>query len=158
MQALKVGDQVALIFTTVLDEMTRGVEDEEGDDVEVVDRAYWENRTSKEIMGMVDKLFGMVHDFDPALQLKYNKGAIVPSSGGRTVKVVTFGPRKTILWFKLKDLPQSEEIDGKLDQSGLEYYKQPNGYRLHLRPGDVQKHEAVIKDLVSLTYRNWNAA
>jgi hypothetical protein len=48
MQALKIGDNVTLIFTTVMDELSRGYIDEDEDaEAAPTDRAYWEKRASK---------------------------------------------------------------------------------------------------------------
>ena len=48
MQALKVGGNVTLVFTTVMDEMTRGLVDEDEDAAAApTDRAYWEERGTK---------------------------------------------------------------------------------------------------------------
>jgi hypothetical protein len=43
LSALRVGDAVSLVFTTVLDELTLGLVDEE-EEAEPTDRAYWEKR------------------------------------------------------------------------------------------------------------------
>ena len=49
MQALKFGEQVSLVFTTVLNEMRLGlVEEEKEGEREVTDRDYWEKRAGKE--------------------------------------------------------------------------------------------------------------
>ena len=48
MQALKVGNNLTLVFTQVLDELLRGLVDEDEDaDAEPTDRAYWEKRATK---------------------------------------------------------------------------------------------------------------
>src|SRR5438477_4003691 len=73
MQALKVNDDVALVFTTVMDELTRGLVDEDEEVQEVTDRGYWESRGTKATLAMVDQLLNIIHEFDPTLELKYNK-------------------------------------------------------------------------------------
>jgi hypothetical protein len=48
MQALKIGDNVTLVFTTVMDELSRGYIDADEDaEAAPTDRAYWEKRGSK---------------------------------------------------------------------------------------------------------------
>src|ERR1700730_4480991 len=42
MQALRVNDDITLVFTTVMDELTRGPVDEDEDVQEVTDRGYWD--------------------------------------------------------------------------------------------------------------------
>src|SRR3984893_1614099 len=48
MQALKIGSCIILVLTKVLDEMARGVIDEDEDaEAAPTDRAYWEDRGTK---------------------------------------------------------------------------------------------------------------
>ena len=53
MQALKVDERVALVFTHVIDELTRGVV-EEDEEAEATDRSYWEQRGTKATVGIAD--------------------------------------------------------------------------------------------------------
>lgn len=73
MQALRFGDQVSLVFTTVLNEMRLGLVDEDEEGQEVTDRAYWEKRGTKGTLEITDSLLGLVNEFAPDLTLKYNK-------------------------------------------------------------------------------------
>ena len=77
MQALKVGDHTTLVFTTVMDELTQGMVDEDEDeDAEAAptDRAYWEQKVgTKETVAMADQALEIARTFDPSLELKYNK-------------------------------------------------------------------------------------
>lgn len=72
MNALAREDKVSLVFTTVLDQMTLGLVDED-EEQEIADRSYWEKRGTKAILGMADKLLGLVQGFDSAFDMKYNK-------------------------------------------------------------------------------------
>ena len=47
MSALKVGDQLTLTFTTVLDELSLGLVDEDEEMQAVTDRSYWEKKGTK---------------------------------------------------------------------------------------------------------------
>src|SRR5437773_3887293 len=61
MNAFVIADQVALVFNTVLNELSRGVEDEEDEEPEErADRAYWEGRVGKDILSVFDHLFEIV--------------------------------------------------------------------------------------------------
>ena len=76
MQALRVGEYFTLVFTTVVDELSRGLvdEDEEAEAAAApTDRAYWENKAGIATMGMVDQLLTMLKQIDPSLELKFNK-------------------------------------------------------------------------------------
>src|SRR5687767_7366039 len=62
MQGLKIADQVALVFTMVMDELRRGPVDDDEELAEVTDRSYWENRGSKATVGMADRLLELIHE------------------------------------------------------------------------------------------------
>jgi len=73
MNALKTGNQVGLVFTTVVDQMSLGLVDEDEGTEEVADRAYWENRATKQTVAMADELLDLAKQCDDSLELKYNK-------------------------------------------------------------------------------------
>ncbi|HOP61671.1 MAG TPA: hypothetical protein PKZ60_09735, partial [Candidatus Saccharicenans sp.] len=69
MSALQNEDQIGLVFTTVLDQMSLGLEEE--DVYEPADRSYWENRASKKTLSIADKILEIIKSLDPSLDLKY---------------------------------------------------------------------------------------
>src|SRR5271166_730209 len=90
MQAYKVGEHLTLIFTTVMDEMTRGLVDEdEIAESTPADRSYWESKGSKATVAAADQLLSIVKEFDPALELKYNKFYIGLSKDGKVNNFVS---------------------------------------------------------------------
>ena len=69
LQALKFGDQVALVFTTVMDEFSRGPVDEDEDaEATPADRDYWERRGTKATVQLADELLNLAREFDPSLE------------------------------------------------------------------------------------------
>ena len=44
MNALQMDENISLVFTTVLDQLTLGLVDEDEDFTDVTDRSYWEKR------------------------------------------------------------------------------------------------------------------
>jgi hypothetical protein len=73
MQSFRLGDQVSLVFTTVLNEMRLGLVDEDEESQEVTDRSYWEKRGTKGTLEITDFLLKLVNEVAPDLVLKYNK-------------------------------------------------------------------------------------
>jgi hypothetical protein len=119
MSALKIGTQVALVFTTVLDELAFGLVDEDEETEAVTDRAYWEERGTKETVAMADKVLEMIHTFDPDVELKYNKFYIGLAKDGRPCNYVQFRVKKTTLRAEVR-LPPSDEITQDLEKAGLD--------------------------------------
>lgn len=155
MQAFKVGDSITLIFSIVMDELSRGLVDEDEDaEAAPTDRAYWEKRATKATLALADQLLELVKQFDPSLELKYNKFYIGLSKNGQPYNFVVFQPKKNQLNLELK-LPQSDDIDAKIDDAGidtLEYNKRWNIYRLRLTRSDVKTNPEVLKELAHLAY------
>lgn len=153
MQAFKIGDNVSLIFTTVLSELRLGLvgDDEAG---EATDRSYWEKRGTKATLEVTDSLLAMVRELDPELALKYNKFYIGLAKNGQPSNFVIFRPKKD--WVRLEPrLERSDEIQAKLEEAGvdvMEYDNRWSRYRIRLFKGDVQKHQALIKEILKTAY------
>ena len=48
------------MFNTVLDELSRGLENGDEEEQEATDRGYWESRASKDTLGMPAQVFGVL--------------------------------------------------------------------------------------------------
>lgn len=159
MQAVKVGDKVTLVFTTVVSEKTRGYVDEDEDaESAPTDRAYWEKHASKETLGIADQLLPVLKEIDPGLEFKYNKFYIGLSKNGRPHNFVTLRPMKSRLNLELK-LPQSDELDAKIKSADIdtsEYDRRESAYRLRLGAHDVKSHEQILRDLARDAYNAWS--
>jgi hypothetical protein len=155
MQALKVGDSVTLVFTTVMNELSRGYVDEDEDaEATPTERAYWEKRGSKTTVALADQLLLIAKRMDPTLELKYNKFYIGLSKDGQAYNFVTFRPKKAQLNFEVK-LPQSDQLDAKIEEAGLEtleYDKRWGSYRLRLTAQDLKTNEELLRDLIKTAY------
>ena len=155
MQALKVGDHLTIVFTKVMDELSRGLIDEDEDaKAAPTDRAYWEKRATKATVGLTDQMLEILRSFDPTLNLKYNKFYIGVEKDGQPYNFVTFRPKKNTLNFELK-LSQTNNLDAKIDEAGLdtfEYNKKWGLYRLRLTTKNIKTKPEVLKELSRLAY------
>ncbi len=154
MQALQVGENVTLVFTKVMDEFSRGLVDEDEEaEAAPADRAYWEQRATKETVALSDQLLAILHKFDPTLTLKYNKGHIGIARNGQAFNFVSFGPRKNYIIFRLQ-LPQVGELDRKIDEAGLVLLNTVKGgrYRLRLTEEDIKSKSEILEELSRLAY------
>lgn len=160
MQALRIGENVTLVFTTVMDELSRGLVDEDEDAAAApTDRAFWERQATKSTVALADDLLEILKQFDPTLELKYNKFYIGLSKDGQPFNFVSFRPKKNQLNLELK-LPQDPEIDAKIEAAGfetLEYNKRWGLYRLRLAKEHVKSKADVIRDLMQLAYERRSA-
>ena len=155
MQAFKIGENVTLIFTTVVDELSRGVVEEDEDaEAAPTDRSYWESKGSKNTVALADQLLAILKEFDPSLELKYNKFYIGLAKRGQADNFVSFRPRKNSILLEVK-VPQSEEVEAKITDAGLEapkYNARWQLYPISLDRNDIQKHAGLLKELMRLAF------
>jgi len=157
MQALKISDHTTLVFTKVMDELSRGLVDEDEDaEAAPTDRAYWEKRGSKATVHLADELLGIAREIDPSLELKYNKFYIGLSKGGQAFNFVIFRPRKSTINVEVR-LDETEEIDHKIEQAGIEaldYDERWSRYRFALSKDDIAKHRILLRELLGAAYQS----
>jgi len=70
MKAIKIGDNITLFFTTVLDELSLGTV-EEDQDTSPTDRNYWLNKCGKEMMMVCDIIKEDINTFAPGFECKH---------------------------------------------------------------------------------------
>jgi len=153
-QALKVGEHTTLIFTKVMDELKRGLDDEGVEPPRPADREYWEKRGSKGTIQLADELLGIARQIDPLIEPQYNRHYIGLYRNGQPFNFVLFKPRKSALNLEIK-IPRSEEIDNKMEESGIDAlsYSKWGRYRLSLEKEDIAKHREFLKQLMQAAYQ-----
>jgi hypothetical protein len=149
MTAYQVGNECALTFVKVLDEVTFGLVDEDEPVAEPVDRNFWEStRGSKTMLALTDSLLKLVTIVEPKATLKYNRHYIGLEVNGSPLNFVLFRPRRSVLIVTIK-LPQSKEIDDSLQEAGLEtmsYEARWRQYRLRLENDiDDKQRETILR-------------
>ena len=155
MTAISIGDHVGLMFTTVVDELTLGFEDDDEGIETVADRAYWETRGTETTVAIADELLAMIQAFAPDLELKYNKFYIGLARDGRPNNFVVFRPKKKHVSLELR-LPQNHQTELALESAGvdlMEYDKRWKRYRLRLKARDVKVHGELLAQLMQQAFR-----
>lgn len=151
MTAYKVGDQYALTFVKVLDEISYGPVDEDEPLAEPTDRTFWESRRgTRQTLLATDALLKLVNDVEPKAALKYNKHYIGLEVDGAPMNFVTFMPRKAHVIMTIR-LPQTKDTDDMLAEVGLEtltYETQWRQYRLRLESKVDDKQRDVLLRLI----------
>jgi len=159
MNAYKIGEHLSLIFTPVMNQLSLGLVDEDEEVQEVTNRDYWEHRGTKETVAMADQILDMIHKFDPQLELKYNKFYIGLAKNDQPNNFVSFRPKRNHLRLELR-LPRTDELDAKLETSGLDvmdYDERWRRYRIRLTKPELQKHTDFIVELLKQAFDAANA-
>lgn len=156
MQALKVGEHNTLIFTKVMDELKRGLE--EGPPPPPTDRADWEKRASNATIQLADDLLGIAREIDPSLGLSYNKHYIGIYKNGQPLNFCIFAPKKNTINIAIR-LQRSDEIDRGIEETGIEQlsYAKHGAYRLSLQKNDIAKHREFLKKLMKASYETFTS-
>lgn len=157
MSAYKYGDDIALIFTKVLDEMQRGLVDEDEEVREVTDREYWLKRGSQDTVKMADDMLEIIKSFTDGFELKYNKFYIGLAKDGHPNNFAIFRPRRKDLNIEIK-LSQSDEIQCKIDEAGLDNMGYDNtwgNYRIRVAKNELKQKPEIFKFLLETAYKNF---
>ena len=157
MSALKIGDYITLEFATVMDELTLGM-DEDDEVKEVTDRNYWEKRGTKATVKMADEILEIIRNFDPNIDLKYNKFYIGLANNGQPNNFAIFRAQKSHLRLEVR-IQQSEEFAEKLEETGLDvldYDKRWGKYRIRLKKTDIKKHSEFLAETLKMAYDGSN--
>jgi hypothetical protein len=153
LQAYEVSGHTTLVFTKVLDQVERGLVDEDEDAISApTDRAYWEaQKATPKTLALMEKLFELVKEADPEVELKYNKFYVGLIKEGRAQNYVTFRPNRTSMTLEPK-LPRTDETDALLEGAGLEtleYAARWNHYRIRVTEKDIKTHTDLFKQLIA---------
>ncbi len=151
-------NEVSLTFTTVLDEMSLGLVDDDEEVAQVTDRNYWIKRGTEESVKLADDLLDIINEFsDEKFTLKYNKFYIGLAKDGMARNFSSFRPRKNGVNVEIK-LPQAEDYQSEIDTAGLDdmgYDKKWGSYRLRLSKKDITSKKEVISKLLEEAYQNF---
>lgn len=156
MTAYKFGEDIALTFNTVLDEMTHGYDEDDEEEKEITDRNYWIGHGTQETVRMADQVLAIINEFAPGYQLKYNKFYIGLVKDGQPTVFVALRPRKVALNIDIR-IPFSEEIQKQVVEHDLDdigYDKRWNTFRFRLAKNDISTKHELLKELLMKSWEN----
>lgn len=154
MHALTVGSHTTLVFTKVIDELVRGLVDEDEEaEAALADRSYWEKIAPK-TMKIVDELIGIAKTIDPELDLNYNKPYIGIKKNGHAFNFAIFRPKKNWVNAELK-LEKTTEIDELLNSAEIDTlsYTAWGAYRLQITDKDMKNSKELIRHIMEKAYQ-----
>ena len=143
MTAVEVDDDIAIIFTKVIDEArVANLEDEEVS--EPTDRNYWEKRSCHDMLALTDRLEALVKEVDPEVRLNYVKHYIGLARHNSSANYCYFHPKKNFVLMHCKSIPEDsliEELEGvgldveklsKWNLTRVRMTKAPNGEQIQV--------------------------
>ena len=155
MSCLKIEGNVGLSFIKVIDEINRGLVEEDEEVRESADRAYWEEKGASKTVALADQMLELIKKYDSGLELKYNKFYIGLAKNGSPNNFVTFRPAKTFIKMEPR-LPQSNEFQEKIEAAGLdvmEYDKRWGRYRIRLTQDGLNKSKTIVNEIMETAFK-----
>lgn len=151
-KAIKIGDNISLIFTKVLDELQLELDDEY-EELEPTDRAYWEKNSNIQMLEFTDGIMNKLGDLVADYKLKYNKHYIGIAKDNISKNFISFQPKKNKVILSIK-LPKNSETDDLLTNSDFEiltFNNRANLYRLGLKESDLKIDDNInlLKQIVA---------
>lgn len=155
LNAIEVNEAVTLVFTTVLDRITLGLDDDDEHE-EPRDRAYWEAKASPATLAITDQLLALIKEIEPRAALKYNKHYIGLARDGVASNFVAFKPRRLHVIAEFK-IPQTDELTARLRDEGIDLlsYSRWGQYRMQLTGKNIEESGALLRELAKLAYEQY---
>lgn len=150
---VEVNGALTLVATRVLDLVQLGTDDD--DETEKADRRYWEQRASRESLGVVDATLDRVKEVESGAGLNYNLRHIGILIDGRSRNFVAFHPKKgrfANAFFKMK---QDENVNTKLDEAGLVNAYRRGTYRVRWTKSAIGEHEELLRELIQSAHSEY---
>ena len=148
-KGVSVNDLFTLVATRVVDLAVLGtVEEDEG---EIVDRGFWEGKASPSSLQIVDDLIELTRGVQPNVNPKYTKHYIGLDVGGQSRNFLVLRPRKASNVLTDFKVPQSEELTGRLSETGLSlsYDTRNRRYRIRISQQDLSERRHILIDLIN---------
>jgi hypothetical protein len=153
LKAIRIGNNLTLYFTKVLDEIERGEED---DDVAgpLVDRTYWEGRTSKLTLGIADESVKIFNEIESGFSLDYKKNYLGIKKNGIAMSFVRFKPKKEFIRVEAQVNDRSSWIENLENAEIIVLPGGPKRKRLHfrLKKHDLEANRDLVKRLFAASW------
>jgi len=151
LKAVKLGENISLVFSTVLDQVQLGLVEDDEEVQAVTNRSWWEERATKQTLALTDEALELVREVAPGAELKYNKFYIGLARAGQPDNFVIFRPKKENLRLEVR-VARSEEWTRRLEESGLDlldYDVRSRRYRIRLtKKADLGTHRNLLLDIL----------
>ncbi|MCR5684161.1 MAG: endonuclease NucS [Lachnospiraceae bacterium] len=143
--AYKMGESIHIAFTKVLDRVTLG---DDEDVAEPTDRVFWEKKSNKSQLKLVDEIFSRISEYATGMELKYNKMYIGLAKDGVARNFVDFKPHKQFVALFIKT--RENKLDS-LDTGDLniDYIGRTRQYRVRFKSvQEYDNNKEVLKTLI----------
>ena len=133
------GKDVSLVFTKIMDRTDLGTDEEE--ELVTTDRNYWVNeKSTKNVIKIVDSMYEDLGDLISDYELKYNKFYIGLAINGVAKNFMSFKPMKKFLNLRFRG-SESPELSSALEDSGLKFAYQIRDKRYQVKINKFEEYQ-----------------
>jgi hypothetical protein len=158
LNALQLGDSVALDFTKVLDQ--RMLRDDDTIEVEGsdADRQWWESRAGVNIVQLCDRVLEIARQIGgDRYQLSYKRSRISLGPAGSFFNIAVFWPKQKFVHVRFK-VADGASWEQRLENEGMDAdCPREDRVQLRLFPADFSSHESLLRELVTTAINESNA-
>jgi len=153
LDALQKEDELILNFTKVLDEVTI-IDEYEGSD-EKVDRQYWESKSSKDVLKLLEKCFEILKTINSNITANYLKHFVGILIGNRPNNFMGFYPKKKFLRVHIR-VSEKDKWKDELIDNGIDFISfGKNTVRIRLNANDLEQKTDFLMNLFKVAYDEW---
>ena len=153
LNALQIGENIVLDFVKVLDEIVLGLEEDDGEEAPLTDRAYWESRGTPATMAIADSCLEIINEINPKLRMKYNKYYIGLAENDVANNFVIFQLKKQSLRVEVR-IGDHNLWKNLLEEIGLEILPGRHSRRLMFRitADEFTSNRELLSELFAASY------
>ena len=108
---------ISLAFIKIMD--LANIDQEEDIDKATTDRTYWEKKSSKTVLELVDKIYEELLSDIKNIKLNYNKFYIGLNINNVSDNIMSFVPKKRFLKIRIK-MDENNEVEEYFDEKGFD--------------------------------------
>jgi hypothetical protein len=125
-------------------------------DSETKDRTYWDERSSKESLDVLDECLKIINEFEPRLSLNYTQSYIGLTEGAKRQNFVVFLPKQAFIRAEIH-VPNSEDWYKKLEETNFKVNSIGKKGRLKFRISkeNVLNQRELLKTIFKESYEEW---
>lgn len=140
------------------EELLINFSNKELDDIEseIKDRAYWDEKSNKESLNIIDDCISIINEFEPKLSLNYTQSYIGLTLGLKRQNFAIFIPKQSFVRVEIH-LSENEFWFKKLENSNFTVNSIGKRGRIKFRisKGDIISERALLKELFEKSYADW---
>jgi uncharacterized protein with ParB-like and HNH nuclease domain len=125
-------------------------------DSEVKDRPYWDEKSSKESLEVIDQCLKIINEFEPKISLNYTQSYVGLTQGLKRQNFVIFVPKQSFIRAEIH-VPDSEDWLKKLEAANFKVNSIGSKGRLKFRINqeNTKLQNGLLKDLFHASYKSW---